>query len=98
SHAYPLSLHDALPISRAIRSRGVPRRACPALLRGTRRARAPASVTQFAPGAAQRQRRVVAAEELGAVVEQRVARVDLDAAQRERSEEHTSELQSPYDL
>src|SRR5207248_9714334 len=81
---YPLSLHDALPISR-------------------RREASTPSVDQRAAGQAQEdvfQGGAPHQHALGleAIVGGRHKRVAVVRVQEQRSEEHTSELQSPYDL
>src|SRR5207248_10596895 len=86
---YTLSLHDALPISRAAGRRGGSDHQP-----GARESRALAHARAS-------HRRAVVRPAHGEAVVQRQARFlapGLRLREIERSEEHTSELQSPYDL
>src|SRR5207248_9367653 len=87
SHFYTLSLHDALPISR-MRKRWT-RRACGS------RARIDRAASAVVDDDGIERARVVGCVEQNDVVRIFVI-VDDDI--RVRSEEHTSELQSPYEL
>src|SRR5207248_11358016 len=84
--SYPLPLHDALPIFGTSRPRDSSSRQCSPASRAAetrRRERAGIEALRFAVH-----------DQVGGDRPERAAR--LDAATR--SEEHTSELQSPYDL
>src|SRR5207248_10246489 len=89
---YPLSLHDALPIfeQQVLRERAAALRGAEALALVVA-PRQPGQLGHRAP-----EERVVRAH-----VHREPARIHFRGAEREhvpRSEEHTSELQSPYDL
>src|SRR5207248_9749588 len=96
-HTYPLSLHDALPIwpegagpIRAVRRSRATARPCAARSDHRRRRR----FVREASSRTRETRRRAASRDL----RECEARSPTSAATPTRSEEHTSELQSPYDL
>src|SRR5690348_2526465 len=96
SYAYTLSLHDALPISRA-RSRARPDRLPPCRSSRPRRATSPRSFrpTSFRSPTARSSSRPTSSTPVSAPPSTPASRYRGSAA---RSEEHTSELQSPVHL
>src|SRR5207248_10838286 len=88
THLHTLSLHDALPIFRIIPP--MPPTTCKSPMTSPMNIHQTNRLTKF-PGVGQ-EVSISICRSLGAV------RSIIRAAMRRRSEEHTSELQSPYDL
>src|SRR5207248_5945037 len=92
-HTLPLSLHDALPIFAIAQAKAGDHKAAQATLQEMRRIADLLRNLPFGKGPASRQ---ASGRVRGQLAVMQVRLGDLAGALR--SEEHTSELQSPYDL